>query len=764
MSDAFDQEALNYHQFPKPGKLAIQATKPLATQRDLSLAYSPGVAKACTEIADNPDDALKYTARGNLVAVISNGTAVLGLGDIGPLASKPVMEGKAVLFKKFADIDVFDIEVDEKEVDAFVETVARLEPTFGGINLEDISAPTCFEIEEKLRERMNIPVFHDDQHGTAIIVSAAVFNGLRLVDKKLEDVKLVASGAGAASLACLNLLISMGLNRNNITVTDRDGVVYKGRPGELDRWKAPFAQETNARTLDDAIEGADIFLGLSAAGVLKQDMVKKMADTPIIMALANPTPEIMPELAREVSAKAIIATGRSDYPNQVNNVLCFPYLFRGALDVNATTINEEMKIAAVKAIADLALQEVSPQVLQAYGGEPTTFDENNIIPKPFDPRLIVEVASAVAQAAMDSGVAQQPIDDMAAYRNQLSIVNYKSGSLMRPIIDQAQNLAAQKPPRVAYAEGEEYVVLQAAQKVIDDKLAYPVLVGRREVIEGRIKKLGLRLKEGEDFELVNINDDPRYKEYWQTYHQLCGRHGISPDSAKHAVRTKNTVSASIMLQRNEVEAMFCGLVGLYGRHVDTVNKIIGRRDGVAHLSTLSGLIINKGTYFFCDSHVADEPTVENLVDTILMAADEVRSFGIEPRVALLSRSNFGTHDTPAAVRMREALKLIQERAPDLMIDGEMQADSALLESVRQNTMPSSTLQGEANLLVFPDADAANIALNILHVLADGTRVGPILLGAKQPVHILPHSTSVRSLTNMTALAVVQARMDKKKTA
>jgi malate dehydrogenase (oxaloacetate-decarboxylating)(NADP+) len=758
MPSNLDQDALYYHEFPKPGKLAITATKPLATQRDLSLAYSPGVAKACEEIADDPANAQRYTSRGNLVAVISNGTAVLGLGDIGPLASKPVMEGKAVLFKKFADIDVFDIEVDEKEVDMFVETVARLEPTFGGINLEDITAPSCFEIEQKLRERMSIPVFHDDQHGTAIIVAAAVLNGLRLCDKAIEDVKLVASGAGAASLACLNLLVSMGMDRSNILVTDREGVIYKGRDSGMDKWKAPFAQETNARTLDDAIEDADIFLGLSAAGILKQDMVKKMQKSPIIMALANPTPEILPELAREVTEDAIIATGRSDYPNQVNNVLCFPFLFRGALDVNASTINEEMKIAAVKAIADLAMAEVSPLVLEAYGGEPTTFDKNNIIPKPFDPRLIVEVASAVAQAAMDSGVARKHIEDMEAYRAQLSILNFKSGNLMKPIFALAQSHhSGEKLSRVVYAEGEEYTVLQAAQKSIDENLAFPVLVGRRDIIEDRINKLGLRIKENIDFEICNINDDPRYNAYWQNYHEIMGREGISPSNAKHSVRTKNSVVAALMLHRNEADAMICGIVGPYGKHINIVENIIGRRPEVEHLSSVSALILDAGTFFFCDSHVADEPNLENIVDMTIMAAAEVRAFGIEPKVAMLSRSNFGSHNTRDAVNMRKALKLIKEREPTLMIDGEMQADSALVEKVRQKTMPSSTLEGGANLFIFPNADAANIALNLIHTLCNGVRVGPILLGAKQPVHVLPHSTSVRALVNMTALSVVQAQ-------
>jgi malate dehydrogenase (oxaloacetate-decarboxylating)(NADP+) len=757
MTDKLDERALNYHRFPVPGKLAIAATKPLSTQQDLALAYSPGVAAACDAIVAEPGEASSLTARGNLVGVISNGTAVLGLGAIGPLAAKPVMEGKAVLFKKFSGIDVFDLEVDQTDIDAFVEIVASLEPTFGGINLEDIKAPECFEIERRLRERMSIPVFHDDQHGTAIIVGAAVMNALRLVGKKTEEVKVVSSGAGAAALACLRQLVSMGVRKENIVVTDIHGVVYKGRKEEMDQWKSQFAVETEARTLGDVIEGADIFLGLSAPGVLTKEHAKRMAPEPLIMALANPDPEITPEDAKEARPDAIIATGRSDYPNQVNNVLCFPFIFRGALDVGATEINEAMELACVKALADLAMAETSELVSKAYGGQPAPFGPENLIPKPFDPRLIIKIAPAVARAAMDSGVATRPIEDFDAYQQKLTAFVYQSGLVMKPIFDAARRA----PVRLVYAEGEERRVLQAAQQIIDEKLADPVLVGRRNVIEMRIKQLGLRMRPDEDFELVNIHKDKRFREYWSEYHALAGRRGTSPEEAKSVVRTQQTAVAALMVHRGEADAMLCGTVGRFHDHLQRVDEIIGKAPGIRAFSTLIGLILPSGTFFICDTHVTPEPSAEEIAELTVLAADEVRCFGIPPKVALLSRSNFGTRNTPSATKMRDALELLRTNAPDLEVDGEMHADAALSESIREAILPNSRLSGKANLLVMPNVDAANIAYNLLKMLGGGVTVGPILVGAARSVHVLTQSATVRGVVNMSALAVARASVTSK---
>jgi malate dehydrogenase (oxaloacetate-decarboxylating)(NADP+) len=754
MQEEFKQAALHYHQWQRPGKLAVVATKPLANQRDLALAYSPGVAHACDAIVEEPASAALYTARGNLVAVITNGTAVLGLGNIGPLASKPVMEGKAVLFKKFADIDVFDIEIDELDPQEFIKTVARLEPTFGGINLEDIKAPECFEIEEALKEKMKIPVFHDDQHGTAIIVCAAILNALRVVDKNIGDVRLVASGAGAAALACLNLLVDMGMRRENITVTDIKGVVYKGRTELMDRWKEPFARDTEARTLAEVIPGADIFLGLSAPRVLKPELLESMAERPIIMALANPVPEIMPDLAREVRPDAILATGRSDFPNQVNNVLCFPYIFRGALDVGATGINQAMKLAAVKAIADLAMAEQSEIVMKAYGGKPAPFGPDNLIPKPFDPRLIIEIAPAVARAAMESGVATRPIEDLKAYRERLSQFVFKSGLVMKPIFEQAQA----NPKRLVYAEGEERRVLQAAQQVIDEGMAHPILVGRAPVIEARIKELGLHMQSGRDFELCNILEDPRFETYWSRYHELTGRYGISPRAAKKMVRSENTVVASLMLERGEADAMLCGVIGRFRQHLQTVRDVIGLAPGVHDLSTISMLILPSGPLFICDTHITSSPCAEEIVEMTLLAANEVRAFGLEPKVALLSRSNFGSHATEESRKMSEALRMLHERAPELEVEGEMQADAALSEEIRSYAYAHSRLHGAANLLVMPNVDAANIAFNLLKSLGGGVSLGPILVGSARPVHVVTQVITVRGLVNMSALTVAQAAL------
>ncbi len=754
MSDEFDEAALRYHESPMPGKLAIVATKPMDTQRDLALAYSPGVAAACNAIAADPLTAARYTARQNLVAVISNGTAVLGLGSIGPLASKPVMEGKAVLFKKFSGIDVFDIEIDEQDPDEFIKTVARLEPTFGGINLEDIKAPECFIIEQALREKMNIPVFHDDQHGTAIIVGAAVLNGLRVVGKDLGKVKLVCSGAGAAALACLNILVGLGLPRENIFVCDIKGVVYQGRTELMDPWKSVYAQDTPARTLAEVIDGADIFLGLSAPNVLKPELLKSMAPKPLIMALANPVPEIMPDLAKKARPDAVIATGRSDFPNQVNNVLCFPYIFRGALDVGATGINEEMKLACVRAIAELAMAPPSELVTKAYGGKAMRFGPEYLIPKPFDPRLILQIAPAVAKTAMETGLATRPIEDMGAYLQKLNHFVYASGLLMKPLFDKAK----QAPKRLVFAEGEESRVLQTVQQLLEEGIAQPIVVGRPAVVERRLEQLSLHLKPGRDFEMINILKDPRFKEYWTLYHQQVGRKGISPKEAQTVVRTDSTVVAALMVKRGEADAMICGTVGPFRKHMQNVRDIIGKAPGIHDLSTISALILPRGTFFICDTHVTPEPTAEEIAEMTLLAASEVRAFGLKPKVALLSRSNFGTHDTVSARKMREALALLQQRAPNLEVDGEMHADAALEEAIRNEVFPESRLTGEANLLVMPNGDAAHIAYSLLKVLGGGVTIGPILVGSARPAHVVPQSITVRGLVNMSALTVTQVQV------
>lgn len=745
--------ALFYHRNPRPGKLEIQPTKPLGNQRDLALAYSPGVAAACEAIAADPAEAATLTARQNLVAVITNGTAVLGLGAIGPLASKPVMEGKAVLFKKFAGIDVFDIEVEAREVDRLVDVVAALEPTFGGINLEDIKAPECFEVEEQLKVRMGIPVFHDDQHGTAIIVAAAVSNALDFAGKRLDAIKIVASGAGAAALACLNLLVAMGARRENIWVTDIEGVVYRGREALMDRWKAVYAQETDARTLAEVIDGADVFLGLSAAGVLKPEMVARMAERPLILALANPNPEIRPEEARAARPDAMICTGRSDYPNQVNNVLCFPYIFRGALDVGATTINEPMKMAAVAAIASLAREASSDVAARAYGGETRLFGPDSLIPTPFDPRLILRIAPAVAQAAMETGVATRPIADIEAYRDSLSRFVFRSGFIMKPVFNQARS----QPKRVIYAEGEDERVLRAAQVVIEDRIAQPILIGRPAVIEARLKRFGLSIRPGADFELVNPEDDPRYRDYVATYLEVAGRKGITPDAAKTLVRTNNTVIAALAVLRGDADALLCGLEGRFQSRLKHLQDILGLADGVKGCAALSLMITSKGAYFLADTHVRNDPTAEEIADMAVACADHVRRFGIDPKIALVCHSDFGSTDTRSAQKMRMAVDLIRARAPDLEVDGEMQADSALSQMIRDKVLPSSRLKGEANVLIMPNLDAANVAYQFTKVLADALPVGPILIGPARPAHILTPSVTARGIVNMTAVAVVEAQ-------
>lgn len=753
MSKDLRSGALVYHRLPKPGKLEVVATKPLGNQRDLALAYSPGVAAACEAIVDDPQEAANLTARQNLVAVISNGTAVLGLGDIGPLASKPVMEGKAVLFKKFAGIDVFDIEINEKRVQQLVDTICALEPTFGGINLEDIKAPECFEVEAQCRERMAIPVFHDDQHGTAIIVAAAVLNAMQLAGKKLDEIKLVTSGAGAAALACLNLLVSVGIKRENIWVTDIEGVAYKGREALMDRWKAVYAQETDKRTLAEVIEGADIFLGLSAAGVLKPELLKKMAPKPLIMALANPNPEIMPELALEARPDAMICTGRSDYPNQVNNVLCFPYIFRGALDVQASTINEAMKLAAVRAIAELARETSSDVVAQAYGGASRNFGSDSLIPSPFDPRLILRIAPAVARAAMESGVARAPIADFNAYDERLQRFVFRSGFIMRPIF----RAARENPKRVIYAEGEDERSLRAAQTVIEDGIAIPILVGRPNVIEQRIERFGLSIRPERDFAIVNPDGDPRYRDYVQTYLDIAGRKGITPDAARTHVRTNSSIIAAIAVRRGDADAMICGLEGRFRSRLQIIRDVIGLAPGVTELAAMTLMITSKGAFFLADTHVNEEPTLEQIVDIALRAATEVRRFGITPKVALVSHSDFGSHDSTSARKMREAARCIAQLAPDLEVDGEMQADSALSDVVRERVLPTSKLKGVANILVMPDLDAANIANELTKVIADALPVGPILLGTAFPAHIATSTVTARGLVNLTALAVVEAQ-------
>ena len=746
--------ALEYHEFPTPGKISIAATKQLVNQHDLALAYSPGVAAPCEEIVKDPNAAFKYTSRGNLVGVITNGTAVLGLGDIGPLAGKPVMEGKAVLFKKFSGIDVFDIEINEKDPEKLVEIIAALEPTFGGINLEDIKAPDCFYVERKLRERMKIPVFHDDQHGTAITVGAAILNGLKVVGKDVSKVKLVTSGAGAAALACLGLLVKLGIPRENIWVTDLAGLVYEGRTELMDEDKMQFSQKTSQRTLAEAIEGADVFLGLSAGGVLKQDMVKKMAAKPLIFALANPNPEILPEDVKAVRDDAIMATGRTDYPNQVNNVLCFPYIFRGALDSGATTITQEMEIAAVYAIAELAQAEQSEVVAAAYAGEPLVFGPEYLIPKPFDPRLMIKIAPAVAQAAADSGVALRPIADMEAYRERLQNFVYASGTTMKPIYTAAKRGLKK---RVAYSEGEEERVLRAAQIVSDEGLARPTLIGRPAVIAERVEKFGLRLKEGLDYEVVNVEDDHRYRDFWQTYHRMQERKGITVQMAKIEMRRRLSLIGTMLLHKGDVDGLICGTWGTNATHLPYVEQVIGKRPGVNTFACMNGLLLPNRQVFLVDTHVNYDPTAEQLAEITVMAAHEMKRFGIRPKVALLSHSNFGTSNEPSALKMRDTLALLQKNAPWLEVDGEMHGDIALDGDARALLMPNSTLQGDANLLVCPNIDAANISYNLLKTAAGGNiAIGPVLLGAAKPVHILTPSATVRRIVNMTALTVADA--------
>jgi malate dehydrogenase (oxaloacetate-decarboxylating)(NADP+) len=754
-SSDLDEAALFFHRYPVPGKLEIQSTKPLGNQRDLALAYSPGVAAPCLAIHADPALAADYTARSNLVAVVSNGTAVLGLGNIGPLASKPVMEGKAVLFKKFAGIDVFDIELDAPGVERMVDTISSLEPTFGGINLEDIKAPECFEVEERLKARMKIPVFHDDQHGTAIIVAAAVINALALAGKDIADVKIVTSGAGAAALACLNLLVSLGARLENIWVTDRFGVAWKGRTEEMDRWKDVYVKDTAARTLGDVITGADVFLGLSAAGVLKPELLAGMAEKPLILALANPNPEIMPDLARTARPDAMICTGRSDFPNQVNNVLCFPYIFRGALDCGASAINEAMKMAAVRAIAALAREEPSDVAARAYSGETPVFGPDFLIPSAFDPRLILRIAPAVARAACESGVATRPIEDWAAYADRLNRFVFKSGLVMKPIFSMAKGSDAQ---RVIFADGEDERVLRAAQVCIEEGIAKPILVGRPNVVDVRLRRYALKIRPGTDFELINPEDDPRYRDYVDLLIQCAGRRGVTQEAARTMVRTDSTVIAAIALKRGDADAMICGLEGRFERHLRNVALIIGPRHDVTDrdLSALSMLISQRGVHFFIDTYVTVDPTAAEIAEMTILAAAEIRRFGIEPKAALLSLSNFGSRDTPSTKKMREAVEIIHRIAPDLQCDGEMHADSALSEILRNKIFPHSKLTGEANLLVFPNLDAANITLNTVKQMMDALHVGPILLGTDKPAHILTPSVTSRGIVNMTALAVVEA--------
>ncbi|MHB8666203.1 MAG: NADP-dependent malic enzyme [Burkholderiales bacterium] len=754
MEDQLRNAALDYHRLPKPGKISVTPTKGLINQRDLALAYTPGVAAACEEIVRDPAQARSLTARANLVGVVTNGTAVLGLGAIGPLAAKPVMEGKAVLFKKFAGIDCFDIEVNELDPVKLVEVIAALEPTFGGINLEDIKAPECFYVEKALRERMNIPVFHDDQHGTSIIVGAAILNGLRVVGKDIAKVKLVVSGAGAAALACLDLLVSLGLAMDNIWVSDIKGVVYAGRKEEMDPNKARYAKNTDARTLGEIIAGADVFLGLSAGKVLKPEMVKQMAAKPLILALANPEPEIQPELARAARPDAVIATGRSDFPNQVNNVLCFPFIFRGALDVGATTINEAMKLACVHAIADLAMAEQSDIVASAYGERNVAFGPEYLIPKPFDPRLIIKIAPAVAKAAMDSGVATRPISDFDLYAQQLTEFVYHSGLLMKPVFTAAK---AARKNRIVLAEGEDERILRATQVIVDEHLARPILIGRPAVIERRLERFGLRIKPGVDFELINPENDPRYRDYWEEYHRLTERRGVSQHYAQIEMRRRLTLIGAMMMHHGAADGMLCGTFGTHALHLHYVDQVIGLRPGVKNYYAMNVLLLPKRTVFICDTYVNFNPGAEQVAEMAVLAAEEIRRFGITPKAALLSHSSFGTSDQPTAVKMREALAIISARAPELEIDGEMHGDAALSEDVRRDAFPRSRLKGEANLLLMPTVDAANIAFNLLKTAAgDGISLGPVLLGSAKPVHILTPSATVRRIVNMAALTVVDA--------
>ncbi|NLR75428.1 NADP-dependent malic enzyme [Leeia aquatica] len=756
MDEELRKSALEYHRYPTGGKIQISPTKPLTTQRDLSLAYSPGVAAACDAIVEDPREAMTLTARGNLVAVISNGTAVLGLGNIGALAGKPVMEGKGVLFKKFAGIDVFDIEVDENDPDKLVDIIAALEPTFGGINLEDIKAPECFYVESKLRERMKIPVFHDDQHGTAIITAAAVLNGLRVVEKEIGKVRLVVSGAGAAAIACLDLLVALGINPMNVLVCDSKGVIYTGRDEKLDPSKARYCRDTEARSLKDAIAGADIFLGLSGPKLVTQDMVRSMADKPIILALANPDPEILPPLAKEARPDAIVCTGRSDFPNQVNNVLCFPFIFRGALDVGATTINEEMKLACVRAIADLALAEQSDVVASAYADQTLSFGPEYLIPKPFDPRLIIKIAPAVAKAAMESGVATRPIEDFTAYIDKLTQFVYRTNIFMKPVFAAAKKVEKSKK-RVVYAEGEDQRVLHAVQAVVDEGLASPILIGRPAVIQQRIEKLGLRIRPGEHFELVNPEYDPRYREYWSLYYELMQRKGVTIADAKREVRRRVTMIAALMIRRGDADAMICGMMSHHHLHLQTITDILGYQPGVKTLAAMNALILPTGNIFIADTYVNHDPSAEQLAEITLMAADSIRRFGIVPKVALCSHSSFGSLASPSSLKMRKVLELVNQMAPELEIDGEMHGDAALSPEIRQMIFPNSRLKGAANLLIMPTLDAANISFNLLKTSAsDGVTIGPILLGVGHAVHILTPTSSVRRIVNMTALAVVDA--------
>ena len=763
MDQRFRQAALEYHEFPKPGKLQISATKSLVNQRDLALAYSPGVAAACEEIEADPLNAVRYTAKANLVGVVTNGTAVLGLGNIGPLAAKPVMEGKAVLFKKFAGIDVFDIEINENDPDKLIEIIASLEPTFGGINLEDIKAPDCFKVERALRGRMNIPVFHDDQHGTAIVVGAAILNGLEVIGKKLDEVKFVVSGAGAAALACLELLVELGLPRKNVWVTDIDGVVYKGRTTNMDPDKDLFAQQTDARVLADVIKDADVFLGLSAGGVLKQDMVRAMAAKPLILALANPTPEILPEQVKEVRDDAIMCTGRTDYPNQVNNVLCFPFIFRGALDVGATTITKEMEIAAVRAVAELARKEQSDVVASAYRTQNLSFGPEYLIPKPFDPRLIVHIAPAVAKAAMESGVATRPIADLEAYKDQLQQFVYHSGTFMKPIFAVAKRCVAETPQtsRIVFAEGEDERVMRAVQVVVDEAIAKPIMIGRPAVIERRLERFGLRIKPGVDFELINPEYDERYKDYWRMYHDLTKRKGVTEAYAKIEMRRRNTLIGSMMIHKGNADGMICGTFGTHSLHLHYVDQVLGRRAGCNTYGAMNGLMLTNRQVFLVDTHVNYDPTAEQIAEITLMAAEEMLRLGVQPKAALLSHSNFGSSNQPSAVKMREALQILRNIAPWLEVDGEMHGDCAIDEQVRNTIFSGSTLTGEANLLVCPNIDAANISYNLLKSAAgNGIAVGPILLGSDKPVHILTASATVRRIVNMTALAVLDANSER----
>ena len=751
-NDDLRQAALEYHRLDPPGKIKVVPTKAMVTQRDLALAYSPGVAYACEEIVADPRAASRLTARGNLVGVVTNGTAVLGLGDIGPLAGKPVMEGKGVLFQKFAGIDVFDIEIDERDPDKLVEIIAALEPTFGGINLEDIKAPECFIVERKLRERMNIPVFHDDQHGTAIIVGAAVLNALEIVGKDIGQVKVATTGAGAAGIACLDMLVALGVRKDNIIAFDREGVIYSGRPN-LDPDKARYAADTDKRELAQIVAGADVFLGLSAGGILKPEMVATMADKPIILALANPDPEILPEDAKRMRPDCIIATGRSDYPNQVNNALCFPYIFRGALDVGAREIDEAMKLACVRAIAQLARMEAG-DLASAYGGDIPTFGPEYLIPRPFDPRLLVMLAPAVARAAMASGIADRPIEHMDAYEEKLGQFIHRTGLLMKPVYDRARR----DRKRVVYAEGEEFTVLRGVQTVVDEQLAFPILVGRPEVIHARIEKLGLRMREGVDFELTNINSDPRFDDYWQQYHALTARRGVTPDAAKNLIRSRPALIAALMVERGEADALICGVVGRFHKKLGYLRSVFDFDPGVTGTAAMTGVINDQGTWFFLDTHVQLDPTAEQLAEATLQATLRLKLFGVEPKVALLSHSDFGSHQDESAAKMRRVREILARRMPRLEVDGEMMADTAWNPELRNRIFPGNTLSGRANLFVMPNLDAANIVYNMVKVMTDGVALGPILMGLDQPAHILTPASTPRRVVNMTAIAAVDAQI------